>query len=203
SAVQTSLNTGKAPSLGSMYLDAVHYKYDESATGGNPLHNEAYALNLVNHMLAHMLGYIYESGIHAPVLDTYAASFYPQGLPKDPDRSPTYLTDYSDGPVSLANAASGSAIPVGERAVRGKNITFAFPALASDAHAEVTLYDSSGKRVLRIFSGSMRAGTADLVLDWNGLDESGAAVRAGAYGAVLRLGRQTFSKRVLLLPGNE
>lgn len=96
SAVQSALNKGAAPSLASMYNDAVHYKYDASATTMNPLHNESAALNIANHLLAHMLGYLYESGAHAPVLDIHAASFYPNGLPKDSYRSPTYLTDYDE-----------------------------------------------------------------------------------------------------------
>jgi hypothetical protein len=147
SAVQTSLNTGAAPSLGSMYVDAVHYKYDESAAGKNPLHNGAFALNLVNHMLAHMMGYIYESGIHAPVLDKFAASFYPQGLPKDPDRSPTYSTDYGEGSTGFLRP-SRSGMPMFDRArVSGTVMAFAFGGSEAGAEAELTLFDSSGKRV--------------------------------------------------------
>lgn len=203
SAVQTSLNSGAASSLASMYNDDVHYKYDESATSRNPLHNEANALNLVNHMLAHMLGYLYESGIHAPVRDTFAAPFYPQGLPKDPDRSPTYLTDYGDeeGTRVLPAPSGFGMAKVAINPVSGREITFAISGVEAGAYAAMTFYDFSGKRVKRISSGSKRAGSADLTLTWNGQTESGGAAPAGMYLAQVQVGHQTFSKKVMLFTG--
>ncbi|MEO7779951.1 MAG: SGNH/GDSL hydrolase family protein, partial [Fibrobacteria bacterium] len=145
SAVQSALNTGAAASLASMYVDAVHYRYDGDATSGNPLHNQSAALNIVNHMLAHMLGYLYESGAHAPVLDTYAAPFYPQGLPKDPDRSPTYLNDYSDGVLELRKGASDAPRPeFGQVRFSGAEILFSRND-RGEAIAKERIYDSAGK----------------------------------------------------------
>lgn len=203
SAVQTSLNTGAAASLAAMYNDGVHYKYDDAATTRNPLHNEANALNLVNHMLAHMMGYLYESGAHAPVLDTYAASFYPQGLPKDPDRSPTYLTDYSDGEVvGVARDSDRQDRTKADKIkVSGTEIRFSLSAVSADANATVTLYDSSGKRVKQLFSGSIRAGAVDLSLTWDGRTESGIAAPAGMYVAMLKMGQRAVAKKTLVFSG--
>ncbi len=203
SAVQTSLNTGAAPSLASMYNDAVHYKYDATATTMNPLHNEANALNLVNHMLAHMMGYLYESGTHAPVLDTYAASFFPQGLPKDTARSPTYLSDYSDGEVvGFIRGAMGSGMAKDKRILMsGTEIRFSLSGTKIDADATVTLYDSAGKRVKQLFSGSPRVGAADLTLEWDGRDQSGREAPAGMYVALLNVNQKAIDKKVLLFTG--
>ena len=203
SAVQTALNTGAAPSLASMYNDAVHYRYDEASATGNPLHNGAAALNLVNHMLAHMMGYLYESGIHAPVLDAHAAAFYPQGLPKDPDRSPTYASDYSEGGiVGLYRGATGTeSRKDGQAMALASEIRFTLEGPVSDDEATVTIFDSAGKRVKRIFFGPMRA-IPSATLIWDGRFESGAAAPAGIYVARLQAGRKIIARKVLLRDGD-
>jgi hypothetical protein len=195
-AVQTALNTGAAPSLASMYNDDVHYKYDGAAATGNPLHNGAFALNLVNHMLAHMLGYLYESGIHAPVLDIHAASFYPQGLPLDPSRSATYLTDYSDVPADLAPAESR--IRVGnDGSPSGSEIDFSMAGMKAGTNAKVSIFDVFGRSVKSLSSRPVERGAARLTLVWDGRTEDGRVAPTGLYFAVLEAGRSTLVKRLL------
>jgi hypothetical protein len=200
SAIQTALNTGASSSLSAMYNDAVHYKYDGSATSMNPLHNQAYALNIVNHMLAHMMGYIYESGIHAPVIDTYASSFYPDGLPMDVYRSPSYRTDYTDGPET--------GIVKGEFRLEnpgrfkpfypGANPGCAIAGIRSDANATVGIYDVSGKLVKRLYNGALSGAVAVFDLSRNDLVAHGHVVTTGIYFAMMNAGGKVFSKRIVL-----
>jgi peptidoglycan/xylan/chitin deacetylase (PgdA/CDA1 family) len=59
-------------------------------------------------------------------------------------------------------------------------------------HLDVSLYDVTGRRVRRLFSGRQVPG--DHSHDWNGRDEDGVRVGSGSYFYLLRVGDRTVGK---------
>jgi hypothetical protein len=72
-------------------------------------------------------------------------------------------------------------------------------ALAGDGLVDTRLdiYDVSGRRVRRLFAGSLPAG--DHRLGWDGRDDAGAAVAGGMYLAILRAGDETRTLKMSLV----
>lgn len=101
--------------------------------------------------------------------------------------------------ASLASVGDGSA---GPRALRvtpnpvRDAATLAF-SLAATADAHVEIVDVAGRRVRALMHARLGAGPHALL--WDGRDDAGARVRAGAYFAVVRGGGRTVSRSLVLL----
>ncbi len=74
--------------------------------------------------------------------------------------------------------------------------TLAF-GLAEPADVAVEVFALDGTRVRRLLAASLAAGEHQLV--WDGLDDGGRAVAAGAYVARMRAGEQVQSRRLMLV----
>lgn len=73
-------------------------------------------------------------------------------------------------------------------------LEFALPAAS---HVRLALYDARGRQVARLADRDFPAGRHRL--EWNGRDESGAAISSGVYWAKLEAGGQALSRRIHLL----
>jgi hypothetical protein len=69
--------------------------------------------------------------------------------------------------------------------------------LERSAYAELDVVNVSGRRVRRLWSGMKAAGRH--AVDWDGHDDTGRAVASGHYVARLRVGSQTWTRRLVLL----
>lgn len=61
---------------------------------------------------------------------------------------------------------------------------------------EVAIYDISGRRVTTLLDGELSAGPQSLA--WNGRDERGARLRSGVYLAVITMGAERLTGRLVL-----
>lgn len=64
-------------------------------------------------------------------------------------------------------------------------------------HARLTVYDLAGARVRTLLDGERAAGESSIT--WDGRDERGAVVRAGAYFYRLEFGGQTLNQRLVMM----
>ncbi|UCE03825.1 MAG: hypothetical protein JSW67_06460 [Candidatus Latescibacterota bacterium] len=69
--------------------------------------------------------------------------------------------------------------------------------LEHSAYAELDVVSVRGRRVRRLWSGTRPAGRH--AVDWDGRDDTGRGVASGHYVARLRVGSQTWTRRLLLL----
>ncbi len=69
--------------------------------------------------------------------------------------------------------------------------------LARDVDVELEVYNLQGARVRTVLSGAMSAGSHSVA--WDGLDESGARVRAGTYFVRLASGGKSATSRFVFL----
>jgi hypothetical protein len=76
------------------------------------------------------------------------------------------------------------------------NTAIAFT-LPRAGHARLTVYDLAGARVRTLFDGARAAG--DNVVSWDGRDDRGSIVRAGAYFYRLEFGGQTLTQRLVMM----
>ena len=74
--------------------------------------------------------------------------------------------------------------------------TIAFT-LPRAGHARVTVYDLAGARVRTLLDGQRPAG--ETTLAWDGRDDRGSIVRAGAYFYRLEFGGRTLSQRLVMM----
>jgi len=59
------------------------------------------------------------------------------------------------------------------------------------------VFDASGRRVRTLFQGSVVAGRHDV--DWDGRDETGAAVPSGIYWARVGGGSDAMAQRLIVV----
>jgi len=69
--------------------------------------------------------------------------------------------------------------------------------LSEAALVDLSVFDSSGRRVALLASGRLEAGAQ--LYDWEGCDRAGRALPSGVYLAVLRAGDRRFSRKMLML----
>lgn len=69
--------------------------------------------------------------------------------------------------------------------------------LSHSSAFDLTIYDVSGRRVRTLEYGKLSAGSHTLV--WNGRNDSGHSVSSGVYLCRARAGKQTITRRMLLL----
>jgi hypothetical protein len=69
--------------------------------------------------------------------------------------------------------------------------------LPVNCHVTLVVYDISGREVCRIFDGDQAAGTQ--LVTWPGIDNSGNPVRSGVYLYRLQAGKDTISRKMILL----
>ncbi len=69
--------------------------------------------------------------------------------------------------------------------------------LAAGARVALAIYDAAGRRVRTLVSGPLPAGPA--LAAWDGRDDEGRALRAGAYFARLEVAGRVSSRRAVLL----
>jgi Peptidase family M1 domain/Peptidase M1 N-terminal domain/FlgD Ig-like domain len=64
-------------------------------------------------------------------------------------------------------------------------------------HADLEIYDVSGRRIKTLFSGTAQAGTVEAI--WNGNDDTGRAVASGSYFARLKTGGESRVQSLMLV----
>ena len=69
--------------------------------------------------------------------------------------------------------------------------------LPGSEHVRLDIYDPGGRLVKRLIDTPMRAGHHRI--EWNGMDAGGRAVASGVYFYRLTVGKQTSSKKMILL----
>ncbi len=69
--------------------------------------------------------------------------------------------------------------------------------LPVNCHVELTVYDPSGHVIRRLFDGEQAAGPQSVT--WNGLNGSGKPVESGVYLYGLKAGKETRSRKMLLI----
>ena len=70
--------------------------------------------------------------------------------------------------------------------------------LPGDAVVKLDLYDASGRLVTRLIDG-VKQDRGRHTVDWRGLDSRGTAVSSGVYFYRLTVGKDTISKKMILL----
>ena len=74
--------------------------------------------------------------------------------------------------------------------------TFRFE-LAAATHAELVIYDATGRRVRTLVAGVRPSGMTETI--WNGSDDRGMPVASGLYLGSLRVGSQRLTTKAVLL----
>jgi flagellar hook assembly protein FlgD len=69
-----------------------------------------------------------------------------------------------------------------------------------DLQGRVTLWNSQGQLVRRLFEGNMPHGT--WALDWDQKNDQGLLVQSGSYSVHIEAGGQTLSGQVIVTPGS-
>jgi hypothetical protein len=69
--------------------------------------------------------------------------------------------------------------------------------LPNDTRVDIAVYDTRGKLVKRLVSGVQTAGPHDML--WNGRDQAGKPASSGVYFVKLTSGKQTLTRKMLLL----
>ena len=69
--------------------------------------------------------------------------------------------------------------------------------LSRSSHMKLAIFDSGGKRIKTLFNCLKNAGSHSI--QWDGTNESGAAVASGLYIYKLQSGGFVLSKKMLLL----
>ncbi len=69
--------------------------------------------------------------------------------------------------------------------------------LTNECQAKLEVYDSSGKRIACLVDAQQKQGP--YAIDWNGRDERGVSVSSGVYFYRLTAGKETISKKMVLL----
>ena len=106
---------------------------------------------------------------------------------------PTAVDPGADVPHALA---LGSPWPNPARA--GVQVSFAVPKAHQGDAAEVAVYDPAGRRVRTLLEGHAEAGR--VALTWDLRDGRGAPVAGGLYLVRARAGRETVTRKVVVLP---
>ncbi|MFN0151762.1 MAG: FlgD immunoglobulin-like domain containing protein [bacterium] len=92
--------------------------------------------------------------------------------------------EYALGETLIApRLGAGRLLAVSPNPSAGGNVSIAFRAAQAGLQTDVSIYDLSGRRVRTIASGSFALGVQSAL--WDGRDESGGRVAAGAYFARL------------------
>ena len=94
--------------------------------------------------------------------------------------------------ASRARATLGSCAPNPARRVS----VVAF-SLAAEAHASLAVFDLAGRRMRTLREGVLPAGTQSA--SWSLTDESGARVAPGLYLVELRIGRERYAQKLIVL----
>lgn len=76
-------------------------------------------------------------------------------------------------------------------------VTASFSLPSASEHADLRIYDAAGRLVNTLISGPLAAGPQRV--EWTGLDENGRTAPAGIFFLRLDTGRETVSKKVLLV----
>jgi sugar lactone lactonase YvrE len=117
------------------------------------------------------------------------------------------VSSYANGPSDVAQtefSTSGAGAAAPARTMLLGNIPnpvasftrIAFLLPASGERVSLSVYDAMGRRV-RTFSGSFTPGLNEVV--WDGSDEWGRRARAGVYLYRLDVGRESFTRRMVLI----
>jgi hypothetical protein len=69
--------------------------------------------------------------------------------------------------------------------------------LPNGSGVKLEVYDVSGKRILCLVDSQQEKGA--YIIEWNGKDGQGSAVGSGVYFYRLTVGKQTISKKMVLL----
>jgi flagellar hook assembly protein FlgD len=105
---------------------------------------------------------------------------------------PTAVTGVEDGP----RTGSRIALLAHPNPAFGR-VTAAFTLPSAVEHADLRVYDASGRLVNTLLSGPLAAGTQRI--EWTGVDENGRTAPAGIFFLRLNTGRETVSRKVLLV----
>lgn len=76
-------------------------------------------------------------------------------------------------------------------------VTASFTLPSASDHADLRVYDAAGRLVNTLISGPLPAGPQRV--DWTGIDENGRTAPAGIFFLRLDTGRETISRKVLLV----
>jgi hypothetical protein len=123
----------------------------------------------------------------------------------EPGKSYTYKVEYGVGAPSrtlfISEAVSTPALPLTlyQNKPNPFNPTTAISFyLPQESIVGLEIYDISGRLVTRLVAGERRAAGTHHV-EWNGRDARGAAVASGVYPYRLTAGKETISKKMVLL----
>lgn len=109
----------------------------------------------------------------------------------------TRLSGPTDQTTPGVAASSGSlTAAVREHGVRG--LSFGVPPSAAGQPVSINVYSLAGRRIRTLVNEPLQPGYYDLA--WDGLDDRGRAVAPGVYFAMLSLGTQRVTQRLLIRP---
>jgi hypothetical protein len=103
------------------------------------------------------------------------------------------------GATALRNPPAGLTRNTGSIEVHqapGRGVRFSI-GLAEQEHTSVTLFDTRGRRIAKLFDGRPPIGA--LCLNWNGLDGKGIRVPQGSYVVAVQTGAGQTSRQFLLV----
>lgn len=105
---------------------------------------------------------------------------------------PAAVTGVGDGP----RTGSRLALLAHPNPAFGR-VTAAFTLPSAVDHADLRVYDATGRLVNTLLSGPLAAGTQRV--EWTGLDENGRTAPAGIFFLRLDTGRETVARKILLV----
>ncbi|MBD3178320.1 MAG: T9SS type A sorting domain-containing protein [Candidatus Latescibacteria bacterium] len=121
----------------------------------------------------------------------------------EPGRRYTYQVDLIDGGTRLASFQVTVKTPAAKFALKQNSPNPFNPStsiefsLSEDGHAELSVFDASGRLVRNIAQGFMKAGIHSET--WNGTDSMGREVSSGIYFIRLRSKERIISRKAVLM----
>jgi hypothetical protein len=181
----------------------------DAGTGGSPIAGAEWSLGVAP--AGPGLGYPMEGAFGAVTVDvldtldtfplaTGASTVWVRGRDAgglwSAAQSLTFQLNGPEAPVSAEGAPALSFLAQNAPNPFGGRTTLRF-GLASPGNTELVIFDTQGRHVRTLVSGSLAAGTH--AVTWDGTDQSGGRVKPGVFYARLSLPGQTLQKRMVAL----